>query len=77
MSTVPLATLACPSLADTVDEVLAATLAGRAGRCLWCGASAIAIDSSDIWSGQVSVKCGSCGSELSGVVPRHLREVRR
>jgi hypothetical protein len=31
----------------------------------------------DIWSGEVTVRCRECGSELSGVVPRYLREVRR
>ena len=76
MSTVPLATLACPTLADTVDEALAAALAGRSEPCLWCGGSAAAVRA-DIWSGRVTVRCHECGSELSGVVPRHLREVRR
>jgi hypothetical protein len=77
MSTVPLATVACPTLADTVDEVLAAALAGRSEPCLWCGGFAVTVVRADIWSGEVSMRCRECGSELSGVVPRHLREVRR
>jgi hypothetical protein len=77
MSTVPLATVACHTLADSVDEALAAALAGRSDLCLWCGSPAITVSSADIWSGEVGVRCRECGSELSGVVPRHLREVRR
>jgi hypothetical protein len=77
MSTVPLATVACPTLADTVDDALAAALAGRRDPCLWCAGSAVVVVRADIWSGEVTVRCQDCGSELSGVVPRHLREVRR
>jgi hypothetical protein len=77
MSTMPLATVDCPTLADTVDEVLAAALGGRGEPCLWCGAPAVTVMTADIWSGGVTVRCHGCGSELSGVVPRHLREVRR
>jgi len=77
MSTVPLATVACPTLADTVDEALAAALAGRSEPCVWCGGPAVTVVRADIWSGAVTVCCHECGSELSGVVPRHLREVRR
>jgi len=77
MSTVPLATVVCPTLADTVDEALAAALAGRSEPCVWCGGPAVTVVRADIWSGEVTVRCDECGSELSGVVPRHLREVRR
>ena len=77
MSTVPLATVACPTLADTVDEALAAALAGRRELCLWCGGQSVTVVRADIWSGEVTVRCHECGSELSGVVPRHLRELRR
>jgi hypothetical protein len=77
MSTVPLAAVACPTLADTVDEALAAALAGRGEPCLWCGGRPLTVVRADIWTGEVTVHCRQCGSELSGVVPRHLREVRR
>ena len=77
MSTMPLATVACRTLAETVDDALAAALAGRRELCLWCGGSAVTVVRADIWSGQVTARCHDCGSELSGVVPRHLREVRR
>jgi hypothetical protein len=74
MSTMPLATVAQSTLADAVDESLAAALAGRDAACLWCGGHAVVL-AADIWSGAVKVACSDCGSELSGVVPRHLREV--
>ncbi len=74
MSSVPLATQALLSLADAVDEALAAALAGHAGACLWCGKAGVLITGADIWSGRTAVRCPSCGSELSGVVPRRLRE---
>ena len=77
MNTVPLAAVACPTLADAVDEVLAAALADRGEPCVWCGGSAVSVVRADIWSGEVTVRCHECGSELSGIVPRHLREVRR
>jgi hypothetical protein len=77
MSTVPLATVDCPTLADAVDETLASILAGRDEPCLWCGASHVTAIRADIWSGEVAVHCESCGSDLSGVVPRYLREVPR
>ncbi|MGZ8634761.1 MAG: hypothetical protein ACXWZZ_13035 [Solirubrobacteraceae bacterium] len=72
-----LATVACPTLADTVDETLAAALADRCEPCLWCGGPAVTVVRADIWSGEVTVRCPECGSELSGVVPHHLREMRR
>jgi hypothetical protein len=77
MSTVPLATVSQPSLGDHVDECLAAALAGRDEPCLWCGGASVRIVEADLWSGSVTVACPTCGSELSGVVPRHLREVPR
>ena len=76
MSTVPLATVALPTLADAVDESLAAALAGREASCLWCGGHTVVL-AADIWSGTVTVACSHCGTELTGVVPRHLREVSR
>lgn len=75
MSTVPLATAVLPSLGDAVDDALAAALAGRPGPCVWCGGAAVAVARADFWSGEVVLRCHGCGSELSGVVPRHLREV--
>jgi hypothetical protein len=78
MSTAPLATVSCRTLSDALDEALAAALAGCEGeRCLWCGAPTTTVSTADIWSGQVTLVCASCGSELGGVVPRQLREVRR
>jgi transcription elongation factor Elf1 len=77
MSTMPLATVASPTLADTVDETLASSLAGREQPCLWCGAPRVSVTLADIWSGRVAVHCDSCGSGLNGVVPRYLREVPR
>jgi hypothetical protein len=77
MSTVPLAAAVQITLADSVDESLAAALAGREATCLWCGGHDIEVRSADLWSGSVAVRCLRCGSELDGVVPRHLREVPR
>jgi hypothetical protein len=77
MSTVPLATVAQPTLADAIDESLAAALAGRQEPCVWCGGSPLEVLAADLWSGVVSIHCPECGSDLSGVVPRHLREVPR
>ena len=77
MSTVPLATASQPSLADAVDEALAAALNGRGSTCLWCGGHDIEVRSADLWSGAVVIRCRHCGTELEGAVPRHLREVPR
>jgi hypothetical protein len=77
MSTVPLATVFQPTLADVVDETLAAALAGRDATCLWCGGHDVEVLSADLWSGAVVTSCRDCGTELEGVVPRHLREVPR
>ena len=77
MSTGPLSTVVQQRLADTVDESLAAALAGREEPCLWCGGHSVRVLAADLWSGAVTVSCPTCGSELSGVVPRRLREVPR
>ena len=77
MSTVPLAAAFQPTLADVVDESLAAALAGRDATCLWCGGHDLEVRAADLWSGTVAVRCRRCGAELDGVVPRHLREVAR
>ena len=77
MSTMPLATVAQSTLADAVDESLAAALAGRDAACLWCGGHSVSVLSADLWSGRVTVSCEDCGSELSGIVPRQMREVPR
>jgi hypothetical protein len=77
MSTVPLATAFQPSLADIVDESLAAALAGRDAVCLWCGGHDLDVRMADVWTGAVVVRCRTCGAELEGVVPRYLREVPR
>ncbi len=77
MSTQSLAAVSSATLADAIDSALAAGLAGRDENCAWCGASAVVVDDADIWSGHVKLKCTCCGSELAGVVPRQLREVRR
>jgi len=77
MSTVPLATAVMPTLADAVDESLAAALGGRKATCLWCGGHDLEILTADLWSGVVFVRCRHCGTELDGVVPRRLREVPR
>ena len=77
MSTMPLAAVVQPTLADTVDESLAAALAGRDATCLWCGGHDIEVLSADLWSSAVAIRCRHCGTELDGVVPRHLREVPR
>jgi hypothetical protein len=75
MSTVPLASAVPHTLADAVDETLAAALADHAEPCLWCGSGAVTVVSADFWSGQVVVRCRECGGELSGAVPRYLRGV--
>jgi hypothetical protein len=77
MSTMPLATAVRLTLADAVDEALAAALAGRIEPCLWCGGNSIEVVSADIWRGVVVTRCPDCGCELRGVVPRGLREVSR
>ena len=77
MSTVPLATAEFPTLADAVDDTLAATFAGLEEPCLWCGGSPVQVVSTDMWTGAVTVRCPRCGTELEGVVAREQREVRR
>ena len=56
MSTMPLATAVQQTLADAVDESLAAALAGRDVSCLWCGGHAVVL-AADIWSGAVTISC--------------------
>jgi hypothetical protein len=73
----PLATAVQHTLADSVDESLAAALNGREATCLWCRGHDIEVLSADLWSGAVAIRCRCCGTELDGVVPRHLREVPR
>lgn len=77
MSAAPLISPAAPVLADVLDMALAAGLSGQDEPCLWCGAPRVVVGRADMWSGSVTMRCSSCGSELSGVVPRGLREVRR
>jgi hypothetical protein len=77
MSTAPLATSAFPTLADAVDDTLAAVLAGRDEPCLWCGGAPLQVVSAVVWTGAVTVRCPRCGTELDGVVARDRREVRR
>ena len=57
MSTVPLAAAVQLTLADAVDESLAAALAGREATCLWCGGHDIEVRTADLWSGSVAVRC--------------------
>lgn len=75
MSTVPLAVSVLPTLADAVDEALAAGLDGDPAPCLWCGSRAVVIAQADLWSGRVLLRCRSCGSELEGHVRRDLMEL--
>ncbi len=77
MSLAPFISSVAPTLAEAVDAVLAGGLSGREQRCLWCGASHLVAGHTDIWSGSITMRCASCGSELSGVAPRRLREVKR
>ena len=77
MSPAPLAAVAPPTLADALDEWLAAALAGRPRACPWCGGAHVTVTAADIWSGTVATSCPRCGSELEGTVPRRLREVSR
>jgi hypothetical protein len=75
MSVLSLTTLPVRSLADVVDEVLAGALAGHSQPCLWCGGGPVRVTSFDFWTGEVTVLCPECGSELSGAVVRHQLEV--
>lgn len=77
MSTVPLATLALPTLAETVGDTLVAAFAGHEEPCLWCGGGPVRAVTTDLWTGAITVRCPQCGTELEGVVPRALREVTR
>ena len=74
MSTLPLATAAQLTLADTVDESLAAALAGRDATCLWCGGHDVG--PARRTSGAVRRRpLPAAAASSTGVVPRHLREV--
>ncbi len=77
MSTVPLAAVAVPTLADAVGDTLAAAFAGHEEPCLWCGGGPVRAITADLWTGAVTVRCPRCGTELRGVVPRESREVAR
>jgi len=37
----------------------------------------VRVEEADLWSGHVVIVCPACGSELTGAVPRRLREVVR
>ena len=76
MNALPLAAPSVCSLADIVDETLAAALAGHDEPCWWCGGGPVSVASVDRWTGEVKLLCPHCGSELSGAVPRHRMEVR-
>ena len=76
MNALPLAAPSAYSLADIVDETLAAALAGLDEACLWCGGGPVNVASVDRWTGEVKLLCPCCGSELSGTVPRHRMEAR-
>lgn len=68
---------AATSLLDAVEDSLISARAGHSERCLWCGAADVRVTAVDIWSGSVSVRCPSCGSELAGTVKYHAGEARR
>jgi transcription elongation factor Elf1 len=76
MNAMPMAAPSTYSLADVVDETLAAALAGHDEPCLWCGGGPVSVASVDRWTGEVKLLCPQCGSELSGTVPRHRMEGR-
>lgn len=75
MSTVLARHDAWPSLADELEAVLDAALAGSDGVCVWCGSACTASRVLDRWAGAVEVTCAACGSQLSGAVARR-REAR-
>ncbi len=78
MNTLPLASVALPTLADAVDEALAAALAGRAEPCLWCGGGPVSVAIGRLLERQGHASAAaSAAASSSGVVPRHLREVRQ
>jgi len=57
------------TLADLVWDTLVVARAGQARVCLWCGSTDVAIVRPEGGFGDVTVSCGSCGSELSEVGP--------
>jgi hypothetical protein len=73
MSVLSLAAAHEPTLADLIDESLAAALEGERVACLWCGAAAEPA-LADRFTGQVVVRCTACGAELEGLQARHVRE---
>lgn len=64
-----------PTLADVVDEALAAVFDDETTTCLWCGAVASRV-LADRFTGRVVVRCADCGSELEGVRARRQGEAR-
>lgn len=70
-----LAELRAQTLANAVEQTLIGALAGQAEACIWCGATPVRVTSVDFWTSAVALRCPSCGSELSGTVPRHHIEV--
>ncbi len=64
-----------PTLADVVDEALAAVFDGETTTCLWCGAVASPLVA-DRFTGRVVVRCADCGTELEGVRARRQGEAR-
>ncbi len=64
-----------PTLADVVDEALAAVFDDETTTCLWCGGPASRV-LADRFTGRVVVRCADCGSELEGVRARRPAEVR-
>jgi hypothetical protein len=78
MSTMPLAaTVVLPTLADAVGDTLAGAFAGLDESCLWCGGTSLQVVRADMWTGNVTLRCPHCDSELDGTVERERREVRR
>jgi hypothetical protein len=71
MNVLTLTTRTAPSLADAVADALAGALSGQGEHCLWCGGGPLRVTAVNVWGGEVEVRCPDCGSQLSGVVPRH------
>jgi hypothetical protein len=77
MNAMPLVSPEARSLADVVDTTLASARAGHPEPCLWCGGGPVRVTSVNIWTGEVSVLCPECGSELVGLAPRQPHEAAR
>lgn len=56
-----------PSLADAITEVLASARDHAGGRCLWCHSAELSVTVDEAGSGETTVTCCRCGSELSGL----------